>query len=100
MRAKLAQTLDGLREASPGSVAGMQPDDARAYALGFMGEYLSPRRLAQLAGSCGLSPIGLAGATPAARPAAAVAGSSVGDGAAAAADASQPRDKAQKVGEG
>ncbi|GBF89016.1 hypothetical protein Rsub_01515 [Raphidocelis subcapitata] len=103
MRAKLQQTLDGLREASPGSVAGLRPEDARAYTLGFMGEYLSPRRLSQLAGSCGLAPAGLAGATPAARPAAAVSGGAAGGGGGGAAgaaggvDASQPRDKAQKV---
>lgn len=58
MRCKLRQTLDGLREAAPGSVAGLQGDDARAYALGFMAEYLSPKRLAQLAESCGLQATG------------------------------------------
>ena len=60
LRCKLEQTLEGLRQAAPGSVAGLQPDDARAYALGFMGEYLSPRRLAQLAESAGLQPTGAA----------------------------------------
>lgn len=67
-RCKLRQTLAALRAGAPGSVAGLADDDARAYALGFMAEYLSAPRLAQLAASCGLSPAGVAGsATPASR---------------------------------
>jgi hypothetical protein len=62
LRCKLDQTLAGLREAAPGSVAGLQGDGARAYALGFMGEYLSPPRLAQLAEACQLQPAGAMGA--------------------------------------
>jgi hypothetical protein len=58
LRCKLQQTLAGLRAAAPGSVAGLQEDGARAYALGFMGEYLSQRRLAQLAEACNLVPSG------------------------------------------
>ncbi len=80
-------------------MAGLSEADARAYSLGFMAEYLSPRRLEQLAGSCGLTPMGVYSSGAAAvRPAAAlVAGEG---GAAAHEDAAQPRDKAQKVGGG
>lgn len=103
MRCKLRQTIEGLRAAAPGSVAGLQGDDALSYALGFMTEYLSQKRLTQLAESFGLQPTGIGSATPATRPA--VASSSAGaavsatppHGVAAQEDASQARDKACKV---
>jgi len=99
MRAKLRQTLEGLRAAAPGSVAGLQDRDARAYALGFMAEYLSAQRLQQLAGSCGLAPTGVHSATPAARSASAASPAAAGAAAAGAGleDGTQQRDKARKV---
>ncbi|KAI8468908.1 MAG: hypothetical protein J3K34DRAFT_522567 [Monoraphidium minutum] len=93
LRCKLDQALAGLRAAAPGSVAGLEGDAARAYALGFMGEYLSPARLAQLSAATGLAPTGTANATPAVRqaPAPAPAPGHPFD------DDDLPKDKARKV---
>lgn len=62
LRCKLRRALEALRAGAPGSVAGLSEADARAYALGFLGEYLPPARLAQLAAAEGLTPLGASGA--------------------------------------